>query len=63
MGLGYAISINMGDSGKFGAEDSTFDFFVSSVSYDWTLKHLKLVILHSLNHSLAKERDRRHMLK
>ena len=63
LGLGYAVSINMGDSGKFGAEDSTFDFFVSSVSYDWTLKHLKLVVLHSLNHCLTKERHRRQMLR
>lgn len=38
LGLGHSISINMGDSGKLGAEDSTPDFFVSSVSYDWTLK-------------------------
>jgi hypothetical protein len=53
----------MGDAGKLGAEDSTADFFVSSTSYDWTLKHLKLVILHSLNHCLTKERQRRQILK
>lgn len=63
LGLGYAVSLNIGDSGKFGAEDSTPDYFVSTVSYDWTLKHLKLVALHSLNHSLSKERQRRQMLK
>ena len=63
LGLGYAISVNMGDSGKFGAEDSTADFFVSAVCYDWTLKHLKLVALHSINHALCKERQRRSMLK
>jgi hypothetical protein len=53
----------MGDSGKLGAEDSTADFFVSAISYDWSLKHLKLVMLHSLNHCLTKERQRRHMLR
>ena len=63
LGLGYAVSINIGDAGKFGVEDATADFFVSSVSYDWTLKHLKLVALHSLNHALCKDRQRRHMLK
>jgi len=62
LGLGYAVSLNIGDAGKFGAEDATADFFVSSVSYDWTLKHLKLVALHSINHSLWKERERRHLL-
>ena len=63
LGLGYAVSINMGDAGKFGVEDGTADLFVSSVSYDWTLKHLKLVALHSINHALCKDRQRRQMLK
>jgi adenosine deaminase len=63
LGLGYAVSINIGDSGKFGVEDATADFFVSSVSYDWTLKHLKLVALHSINHALCKDKQRRHILK
>lgn len=31
-------------------------------SYDWTLKHLKLVALHSVNHSLQSERDRHAVL-
>lgn len=52
LGLGYAVSVGVGDAGKLGAEDSTADFLVSLVSYDWTLKHLKLVALHSINHSL-----------
>lgn len=63
LGLGYAISINMGDSGKLGAEDSTADFFISAISYDWTLKHFKLIIQHSINHCLVKERVRRQIIK
>jgi hypothetical protein len=54
LGLGYAVSINMKYSGKFGAEDATADFSLSSVSYNWRLKHLKLVAIHSINHSLTE---------
>ena len=57
------MSINIGSSGKFGIEDGTADLFVSAVSYDWTLKHLKLIALHSINHSLCKEKERRKMLR
>lgn len=55
LGLGYAVTVNMGDSGKLGAEDSTGDFFVAAISYDWTFKNFKLIVQHSLNHCLVKE--------
>lgn len=63
LGLGYAVSISVGDAGKLGAEDATADYVVTLVSYDWTLKHLKLVALHSINHSLQSEGDRALLLR
>jgi adenosine deaminase len=63
LGLGYAVSINMGDSGKLGAEDATPDFFVSAISYDWTFKHFKLIAMHSINHCLTRESHRRKIVK
>jgi adenosine deaminase len=62
LGLGYAVSINVGNAGKLGVEDSTADFFVTLVSYDWTLKHLKLIALHSINHSLQRDKDQNALL-
>lgn len=63
LGLGYAVSINMGDSGKLGAEDSTLDFLLSAISYDWTFKHFKLIIQHSINHCLTREKHKRRMIR
>ena len=63
LGLGYAVSINMGDSGKLGAEDSTLDFIISAISYDWTFKHFKLIVQHSINHCLTREYHRRKMIR
>ena len=55
LGLGVPISINSDDPGKFNCEDSTFDFWLSIVSFDWTLKHLKLITIHSINHAVCEE--------
>jgi adenosine deaminase CECR1 len=55
LGLGVPVSINSDDPGKFGYEDSTVDYFCASVSFNWTLKHLKLVALHSINHAICAE--------
>lgn len=55
LGLGYAVSISPDDPGKFGYEDTTVDYFVSCVSFNWTLKHLKLIGYHSINHAIANE--------
>ena len=49
------MSINPDDPGKFGYEDSTVDYFCAAVSFNWTLKHLKLVALHSINHAICTE--------
>jgi len=55
LGLGIAVSINPDDPGKFGYEDSTVDYFCAAVSFNWTLKHLKLIAIHSINHSICTE--------
>jgi adenosine deaminase len=63
LGLGYPVSISPDDPGKFGYEDTTVDFFASAVSFNWTLKHLKLVAIHSINHSICTEGARLKLLR
>lgn len=58
LGLGYAVTINPDDPGKFGVEDSTVDYFLAAISYNWTLRHLKLIAYHSINHAICDERTR-----
>ena len=53
LGLGYAVSINCDDPGKFGVEDTTIDFLIAALSYNWSLKDLKLVAYHSINHAVC----------
>ena len=53
LGLGYPISISSDDAGKFGYEDTTEDYFVTAVAYNWSLRHLKLVAYHSINHAIC----------
>jgi len=55
LGLGVPVSISPDDPGKFGYEDTTMDYYVTLVSSNWDLKHLKLIALHSINHSVASE--------
>ena len=55
LGLGVPVSISPDDPGKFGYEDSTVDYFCSGVSFNWSLKHFKLVGTHSINHSICSE--------
>jgi adenosine deaminase len=55
MSLGYALTINPDDPGKFGYEDSTVDYFSSFISFNWSLKELKLLGIHSINHSICSE--------
>ncbi len=58
LGLGYAVSISSDDPGKFGYEDTTVDYFAAAVCFNWTLKHLKLVAYHSINHAIVTEGER-----
>jgi adenosine deaminase len=53
LGLGYAVTINPDDPGKFGVDDSTIDYFLAAISYNWTLRDLKLIAYHSINHAIC----------
>jgi adenosine deaminase len=53
MSLGIPISISPDDPGKFGYDDSTVDYFMSMISYNWTLKDLKLLAIYSINHAIC----------
>ena len=63
LGLGYAVTINPDDPGKFGYEDTTVDYFAAAVCFNWTLKHLKLVAYHSINHAIVTEGQRLQILE
>lgn len=63
MSLGYALTINPDDPGKFGYEDSTVDYFSSLISFNWGLKELKLLGIHSINHAICSEEERRRLLE
>ena len=55
VGMGYPVSISPDDPGKFWCDDATEDYFVAAVAYNWSLKHLKLIAYHSINHALCDE--------
>jgi adenosine deaminase len=61
--LGIPISLNSDDPGKFNNEDSTFDYWLTVISSDWSLKQLKLVALYSINHAICKEGQKELMIK
>ena len=63
LGLGYPISISPDDPGKFGYDDTTMDYFAASISYNWTLRHLKLIAYHSINHSICEESIKNRLVK
>ena len=62
LGLGHAVSISPDDPSRFGYEDSTMDYFAAFVSYNWTLRHLKLIALHSINHAVCTPIQRKQLL-
>lgn len=62
LGLGYAVSLSPDDPGRFDCEDTTMDYFVAAVSYNWSLKHLKLIALHSINHAVCTSVQRKQLL-
>lgn len=53
LGLGFPVTINADDPGKFRLDDATSDYFAAAVSYKWRLRHFKLIALHALNHSIC----------
>lgn len=56
MSLDVPISLSPDDPGKFGYENSTLDFFMSVLSYNWSLKDLKLLGIYSINHAVCDEK-------
>jgi adenosine deaminase len=58
LGMGYSVSISSDDPGKFGYEDTTVDYYASVVSFNWNLRHLKLIAYHSINHAIVTEGER-----
>lgn len=58
MSLGVPISINPDDPGKFGYEDSTLDFFMSMISFNWSLKDLKLIGIYSIKFAVCSEKEK-----
>lgn len=63
MSLGYALTINPDDPGKFGYEDTTADYFSAFMSFKWTLKELKLLGIHSINHAICSEEEKTKLLE
>ena len=61
--MGVPISLNSDDPGKFNNEDSTFDYWLTVISSDWSLKQLKLVALYSIHHAICSEGQKEAMLK
>jgi adenosine deaminase len=55
MSLGIPVSISPDDPGKFGYEDTTVDYFMAMISYNWSLKDLKLIGIYSINHAVCSE--------
>jgi hypothetical protein len=39
------------------------DYFASAVSFNWNLRHLKLIAYHSINHAIVTEGQRLQMLE
>jgi adenosine deaminase len=63
LGLGFPVTINSDLSGAMGLEDTTYDLFMAAISYNWSLKHFKLMLLHSINHSCTTEGRQKLLLK
>jgi adenosine deaminase len=63
LGLGYPVSLSPDDPGKFGLEDTTADYFIAALSYNWSLRHLKLIGYHSINHAVCEEGVKARLIK
>lgn len=61
--LGIPLTINPDDPGIFGYEDSTVDFYVALMSYNWTIRHIKLTCLYSIDYALCDELTKNEMRK
>lgn len=48
LGLGIPVSIGWDYGGFLGLNDGNLDLLISILSFNWSLKHLKLIFLHSI---------------
>lgn len=48
LGLGIPVSVGWDYGGILGLSDGNLDLMVTILSYNWSLKHLKLVFLNSI---------------
>jgi len=62
LSLGFAVTINPDDPGKFGYEDTTVDYFSAIISFNWSLKDLKLIGIHSINHAICSPDQKTQLL-
>ena len=51
--LGIPITINPDDPGTFGYVDTTFDYFIATIAYDWNLLNLKKLAENSIDYSIC----------
>lgn len=61
LGLGIPLTISPDDPGRFGYKDSTMDYYLAFLSSNWTLRHLKLIALHSINFAVCGENEKKKM--
>lgn len=62
VGMGIPVTISPDDPARFGLEDSTMDFLVVYISSNWSLKHLKLISIYSINYAICSEEVRKELL-
>lgn len=55
LGLGIPLTINPDDPARFGLEDNTMDYFTIFINSNWSLKHLKLIAIYSINFAICSE--------
>ena len=63
LGLGYPVTINSDLCGVIGYQDSLLDLMISALSFNWSLKHIKLTILYSINYAVTTEGLKKKMLE
>ena len=62
LGLGFPVSLSSDWCGLLGFEEPIYDLFLAAVSYNWSLKHFKLAVLHSITYSRTTQGLQKQML-
>ncbi len=58
LGLEVPVSIGSDFGGLLGIESVSKDLLIAIISYNWSVKHLKLIFLHSIEHSATTEGEK-----